>query len=1071
MKGSVDFDYRQIKSFMLIQQMYRYKRDIVSKINKKQAVIYFTINSIISRVVENYNNHILSQEQYNDMMNQCSKLVDMYKSVPNPLTVSDFYRKGSDYINNLQWKTGMIEYKLVKLSMKCGVNKCSDILNLVFGENWNLGLKFQFQKLLKFYDSSFVPISFKIQKREKEEVLPHPVEVGLFTNSILLRLNGADLYIPLMNKTIVIRGYFRPDPLNIARIGGTLEIKYESLIKKLKELKRIPASFRDSYMEYTSLRDFVCFDNQTLVDIVTASYDKIEKIKNTPVSEFVTDFMSKSPVDQSRLLTLLLISASPEIVNKSKSDSDEDDTIYLMIHSVVNTLRNEVNEFFQPKLDEIYRSLHWSVQEKFQRVIGLKMYQSASNIQLAQDSDLPYEKRLSNLKLPESGRRKANDKLKEVQKSKDGNEKATMYLDNLLKVPFGVYKSEPIISFLSEFKVKTKTFIEDAKEFERCKQLTSRFDMSQITSSDVNTSNQVEKFMLGPMQQLDSVISEVLEENEIEEDMREFLRVRQRDIKEFVTQWSNYKEERHNYMSNLHSRENLGCIHGQDEAKKSLEQIFAQWVNGEQIGAVFGFHGDPGVGKTSLGMQGLAHCLLDAEGKPRPSVFISLGGEGNASFLTGSNYTYVGSKHGKIVDALIEAECMNPIIIFDEADKLSEMPHGKEIIGVLIHLTDPTQNHKFRDKYFDMEFDLSKCLIILSYNDESALDPILRDRITKVPFNHLNNLEKNIIAKDYMLPTIYKHVGFSSDEIIFSDEQVNYVINQYVYEAGVRKLKEKLFEIIRGINVKHMGERSSAESNTFPITVTSELIDEILKKTNKVEVDQIPAKPMVGWVNGLFATRVGTGGLTIIQTTKTPTERKLDFEMTGNLKDVMKESIRASKTVSWNLLPVSVKKKINDECRLEGSFGIHIHFPSAAVPKDGPSAGAAITLATVSQLCGLKVRNYIAMTGEIDLFGNIGRIGGVRSKIEGAIKAGAKIVLMPYGNRSDWEEISHNFEDDVINVFFVKHISKVIQVCLITDAGCDKFNYQMTETVEPELTNLIEKYDMTPAQTDVALVE
>ena len=193
-------------------------------------------------------------------------------------------------------------------------------------------------------------------------------------------------------------------------------------------------------------------------------------------------------------------------------------------------------------------------------------------------------------------------------------------------------------------------------------------------------------------------------------------------------------------------------VYGHKDAKRQIERILGQWINGEQSGYCFGFEGPPGVGKTSLALNGISKCLVDSDGTPRPFSIIAMGGSSNGSTLEGHNYTYVGSTWGKIVDIIMEKKCMNPIIFIDELDKVSKTEHGREIIGILTHLIDKTQNTHFQDRYFTgIDLDLSKALFIFSYNDVSLIDRILLDRIHRVKFDYLSLQEKIVIVKKLSL--------------------------------------------------------------------------------------------------------------------------------------------------------------------------------------------------------------------------------------------------------------------------------------------------------------------------------
>ena len=471
------------------------------------------------------------------------------------------------------------------------------------------------------------------------------------------------------------------------------------------------------------------------------------------------------------------------------------------------------------------------------------------------------------------------------------------------------------------------------------------------------------------------------------------------------------------------------CIHGQNDAKKQIQKLIAQWINGKMTGGVFGFEGPPGVGKTSLAKLGLAKCLVDKNGKDRPFIFIPLGGSTDGSTLQGHNYTYLGSSWGSIIDGLIASKCMNPIIFFDELDKVSTTQHGHEIIGILDHLTDSTQNNEFTDRYFaGVKFDLSKALIVFTYNNRNNINPILLDRITEINFKSLTKHDKLIINDKFMLPNILKNVGFKSYDITFDKAALEYLIDTYTCEAGVRKLKEKLIDIIRELNIKNM----MTCDYKLPYKIDKKYIKELFNDKPKIKITKIHDKSCVGIVNGLYATNYGTGGILPIEAVKIPSDNKFKLTLTGSLGKVMIESVTCAKTLALSLLPKDIYININEESK-EFPFGIHINGRDASTSKEGPSAGAAITTCIVSLLTGIPIKNNVCLTGEVDLFGNIHAIGGIEHKLEGGRKAGCTLALIPKENEDKYNEIKKRYNEcglELIDVILVKNINEVLNYIL-----------------------------------------
>jgi ATP-dependent Lon protease len=277
------------------------------------------------------------------------------------------------------------------------------------------------------------------------------------------------------------------------------------------------------------------------------------------------------------------------------------------------------------------------------------------------------------------------------------------------------------------------------------------------------------------------------------------------------------------------------CVYGLNDAKLQIMQMLGQWiVNPDSVGTSIAIHGPPGTGKTSIVKDGISKIL------GREFAFIALGGCGDGSFLEGHSYTYEGSTWGRIVQILMECKSMNPIIYFDELDKVSDTPRGQEIIGILTHLTDTSQNEEFHDKYFsEVSLDLSKCLFIFSYNDENAVNPILKDRMYRIQTKGYESKEKITIARDYLLPKIREQVSFKPEEIVIPDETLQYIISTSHLtkgEAGVRNLKRCLEIIYTKLNLyrlvkpgNSMFEKDLGVKVEFPMTVNRKELDVFIK--------------------------------------------------------------------------------------------------------------------------------------------------------------------------------------------------------------------------------------------------
>ena len=844
------------------------------------------------------------------------------------------------------------------------------------------------------------------------------IKLTPFTKGLILQLNGCKIYIPYKNSLLLISGYFyKINQFSYTYYNFTRN-KYKIIKENINNLNIID-DFKEGYIQQLSLRDILLKSSQEMVDTCHKKYNYLKKTRTKCISNLIKDSIIMEINEQFELISNLLI-------NKNNNEN-----IYIC-HVLFDLLNQEQNNSGLKTSDLIYYSLSLDQQIILNKAKS-KADMLTSDILKYSEDTIPYEKRILLMKCNKQVKIKALEKLKEITSSKGGesSSKAQQYIEGLLKIPFGIYKYEPIINYLNDYRIifnnisnkliklfnldfiehnstndiniiflylnKSLRFIEkDSLKLLlsnlTCNKLKSILENSLISKAGLKSAliskiiDNYDKLSLTTLIKYKLLGTTMLENSNL---LNEFNEV---EIK-----WQQYKADRICYLENVDNILN-NAVYGMDEAKQEMKRIIAQWINGSTEGYILGFEGPPGTGKTTLAKKGIAKCLKDEYNNDRPFSFIALGGSTNGSTLEGHNYTYVGSTWGRIAEALMETQCMNPIIYIDELDKISKTEHGKELIGILIHLTDPSQNEEFMDKYFSgIKIDISKCLIIFSYNDVNNIDRILLDRIHRIKIDALTRYDKYIVTKDHLIPEICKNVGFNINDVSITKETILYIIDNYTFEAGVRKLKETLFDIIRELNLKYI----LGEIIDFPQLITNELVDTIFYKKSKIQFKKIPKYPSIGLVNGLYATSAGTGGITTIEVFKYLSDTRLSLELTGQQGDVMKESMRVSKTITWNLLPNSIK----DTIRKEKPYGLHIHCPEAAQPKDGPSAGTAITIALLSVLSNIPVNNKIAVTGEIDLNGNILAIGGLEYKIEGAKTAGVKLVLCPEDNKDDLKKI------------------------------------------------------------------
>jgi ATP-dependent Lon protease len=445
--------------------------------------------------------------------------------------------------------------------------------------------------------------------------------------------------------------------------------------------------------------------------------------------------------------------------------------------------------------------------------------------------------------------------------------------------------------------------------------------------------------------------------------------------------------------------------HGLGDVKRRiLEHMAVLKLEGSAKGTILCLVGPPGVGKTSL-----AQSVADATGRPLQRV--SLGGVRDEAEIRGHRRTYIGSIPGRIISAMRKAKVKNPVMVLDEIDKMGRGWHG-DPEAALLEVLDPEQNVRFTDHYMEMPFDLSEVLFIATANDLSTLSAPLRDRLEIIEVSGYTTDEKVAIAEKHLVVREVRKTGLPEGSVIFSPEILALIAREYTREAGVRQLGREIQKVARSLAL----EVARKPGDGAVVEVTEEQVRKTLGKTKFIsEMAEHDNDP--GIAAGLAWTPVG-GEVLYIETTKMP--GKGHIEITGQLGDVMKESARAAMAyVRSHADELGI-----DTERLE-KLDIHIHVPAGAVPKDGPSAGITMFTALASLLSGRRVKSDLAMTGEATLRGRVLPIGGVKSKVMAAHRAGFRKVILPKLNERDWPEVPEQVRAEM-ELITVEDMSEVL---------------------------------------------
>lgn len=1038
----------------------KHNPDINMLIEKKMIYFQEVIQRTILHVQKNKMLEIIGVSEQNMCLNS---LVELNKKILD-IKIDSSITDADNIISVLQ----SVNNELSTLFRIFGTDSFEDMLWICFGNNSVNTYaisdmdKSKFELLKKY----FHPTSYKlltIKTDENSNAKNKNVSATLNYKSKNLDTTDVDgsvkqfhlkvfgiqiiVHNPQHKKSLIITGIVDDIMIDIIN-NNYLNLKTKSIHDNMPNSQEFHGDAFNRYISTMSLKDYLLMETHEFYTKYAGYLSNLNALKHKPVGQIVKEFVNYDLFMKRNTIIQLLIK------------NDKFDNQYLA-YLLYDLLSNDSNGNIDTKEQTtIFDSFPWIIKQSFKDAMKntIQYTNDLSNFDI---NKIPLEQQICLLQVNDVVKEKAMQKFKEIKaKSEDSGSKARQYLDGLLKIPFNIYRREPILNVMNDIKMKFVSMLQKHNMTDQIKEQYTSIEilkiMKQMKTDITNTvSNNdifhieklLEKYSNDELKQLTKNINEILITNKHEKlkltakNMKERriqiihlisqLKHKSSDIYKLICDLINHEimevskpndnitddlsvienkyGEINNYMNNVKSTLD-NAIHGHDKAKKQIERIIGQWINGKQDGYCFGFEGPPGTGKTTMAKKGLADCLKDENGVPRPFAMIQMGGDANGSSLHGHNYTYVGSTWGSIVQILIDKKCMNPIIFIDEVDKISKTEHGKEIVGILTHLLDPAQNDCFQDKYFSgIDLDLSKALFILSYNDVEAIDKIMLDRIHRVKFNGLTLDEKIVVSNKHILPDIYSKMGLK-DVIHFSDDVLKHIIDEYTLEPGVRKLKEILFEIVGEINLDIL--KNFDTNYDIPIEITvNDIKTKYFKDKHEIKYKKIHEQNKVGIINGLWANAYGKGGIIPIQASWRPSDKFMHLHLTGMQGDVMKESMNVALTLAWKLTTNDEKMLVKDE-HMNTLDGIHIHCPEGATPKDGPSAGTAITTTIYSLLTKKRIKCNIAITGEITLDGKVTEIGGLDLKFLGGIKAGVTEFIYPKENQKDYDNFMEKYGSD-----------------------------------------------------------
>ena len=789
-----------------------YYKDIISK--TIVALQRYKLLDVLSH--NDYNLGISNLENNNQLLSNLENLLEQDEILTD------------EHINILQ----EINDNLSVVCKNYGTESLDDILCICFGSTflapWLKTIDMDKYNILKRY---YHPIGYKLINCTKSRQVK-PIEKNKIVDESKMEefadnLECFDLArtnkkfcIRLLGMKVVI---FNKEKNTMLILNGIVDDILLSCITndyiKIKKTKLYTLIYNDAdgvhyedYVKTIILKEWLIYSETELFHKFKGYDSQLKLLKHKSITQLINEFINNDLYSQRSIVILML----------SRMDVDNFKYLAYLLYDLLSNDNNGTIDSMEQKA--LYDSLPWVIKKNF-RIAMTETIDYTNNLIKFEQNKIPLEQQICLLKTSDAIKEKAMSKLREIKaKSEDSGSKSRQYLDGLLRIPFGIYRKEDVLCITQNTRDIFKTVAVDVNKLkllsldvdykynileinhkvkkikqeididailELLEQSIKKMSKAQLHKLIVYINNIIKSEGLDVVRILhsgkkvvdlkDSVISFIVT-NKLKIDIVYWRRIYYMNnhlsidsIQNNIDVIDNNKDKIKEYFGSINTiLEN--SVYGHKDAKRQIERIIGQWINGDQSGYCFGFEGPPGVGKTSLALNGISKCLVDTDGTSRPFSIIAMGGSSNGSTLEGHNYTYVGSTWGKIVDIIIEKKCMNPIIFIDELDKVSKTEHGREIIGILTHLIDKTQNTHFQDRYFTgIDLDLSKALFIFSYNDASLIDRILLDRIHRIKFAYLNLQEKIVIVKKYILPETYKQMGL--DNIIhMGDDVIEYII-------------------------------------------------------------------------------------------------------------------------------------------------------------------------------------------------------------------------------------------------------------------------------------------------------